>query len=60
MMVQQSCPATQHVGTFGERSYRSNSFLTSVLDGGEQSASSPGNCTCLIPKLNMSVNILNH
>jgi hypothetical protein len=39
--VKQSCPATYHEGTWGERRYSSYSFLTSVQDGGEWSASCP-------------------
>jgi hypothetical protein len=29
----QSCPATRHGGTWGERRYSSYSYLTSALDG---------------------------
>jgi hypothetical protein len=38
----QSSPATRHGGAWGEKSYSSYSLLTSVLDGGEWSASCPG------------------
>jgi hypothetical protein len=37
-----SSPATCHGGAWGERRYRSYSFTTSALDGGEWSASRPG------------------
>jgi hypothetical protein len=40
--VRQSNPATRHGGAWGERRYSSSSFLTSVLDGDEWSASRPG------------------
>jgi hypothetical protein len=36
------CPATRHGDAWGERRYSSYSFSTSVLDGGEWSASRPG------------------
>jgi hypothetical protein len=39
---QKISPATRHGGAWGERRYRSCSFLTSALDGGEWSASRPG------------------
>jgi hypothetical protein len=35
-------PATRHGGAWAERKYSSYSFTTSVLDGGERSASRPG------------------
>jgi hypothetical protein len=38
----QSSPATRHGGAWGERRYIFYSFLTSILDGGEWSASHPG------------------
>jgi hypothetical protein len=40
--VKWSCPAKRHVVAKRERRYSSYSFLTSVLDGGEWSASGPG------------------
>jgi hypothetical protein len=42
VIVKKSCPATLHGGIWGERSYSSYSYLTSVLDEGERSASRPG------------------
>jgi hypothetical protein len=39
---QKSSPATRHEGAWGERRYRSYSFTTSAIDGGEWSASRPG------------------
>jgi hypothetical protein len=42
LCIVESCPATRHGGTLGERRYSSYSFLTSALDGGEWSASRPG------------------
>jgi hypothetical protein len=41
VMVKKSDPATRHGGVWGERRYRSCSFLTSALDGCEWSASGP-------------------
>jgi hypothetical protein len=38
----QNSPSTRHGGAWGERRYSSYSFLISVLDGGEWSASRPG------------------
>jgi hypothetical protein len=38
----QRCHTTRHEGAWGERTYSSYSFSTSVLDGGEWSASCPG------------------
>jgi hypothetical protein len=35
-------PTTRHEGAWGERQYRSYSFLTSALDWGEWSGSRPG------------------
>jgi hypothetical protein len=40
-----SCPSTRHEGAWGERRYSSYSFSTSELDGGEWSASRPGERT---------------
>jgi hypothetical protein len=37
-----SCPATRHEGAWGGGGYGSYSYLTSVLDGVEWSASRPG------------------
>jgi hypothetical protein len=37
-----SSSSTRHGGAWGERRYSSYSFTTSVLDGGEWSASRPG------------------
>jgi hypothetical protein len=37
----ESCPNTRHGGVLRERRYSSYSFMTSVLDGGEWSASRP-------------------
>jgi hypothetical protein len=42
LIKKQSNSATRHGGAWGERRYSSYSFLTSVLDGGEWSASRPG------------------
>jgi hypothetical protein len=39
--AKQSSPATHHGGIWGKRRYSSYSFLTSAIDGGELSASSP-------------------
>jgi hypothetical protein len=39
--LNKSCPTTCHRGAWGERRYSSYSFLTSALDGCEQSASHP-------------------
>jgi hypothetical protein len=43
---EKSCPATRHVGAWGERMFCSYSFSTSTLDGGECSTSHPG---CALP-----------
>jgi hypothetical protein len=40
--IKKSCLATRHEGAWWERRYSSYSFLTSVLDRGEWSASRPG------------------
>jgi hypothetical protein len=40
--TKQSSPATRHGGAWRVEEYSSYSFLTSALDGGEWSASSPG------------------
>jgi hypothetical protein len=41
--TKKSDPATRHGGAWGERRKSSYSFLTSALDGGKWSASSPNN-----------------
>jgi hypothetical protein len=42
VLKSKSSPATRHGGTWVERIYRSYSFFTSALDGGEWSALRPG------------------
>jgi hypothetical protein len=40
--IKKISPVSRHGGAWGERRYSSYSFTTSVLDGGEWSASRPG------------------